>query len=63
MVKSDHIRRFPANDFLQVGSTFQTSRINNKGQIGIFEVCYVGYFGTPWMTLNEELQGQMSASF
>ena len=27
-------------------------RLNNKGYIGTFEVRYVGYFGTPWMTLN-----------
>ena len=26
--------------------------INNKGDIGTFKVRYVGYFGTPWMTLN-----------
>ena len=31
------------------------------GDIDIFKVHYVGYFGTPWMTLNLELQGQMSA--
>ena len=28
-VKSDHIRRFPAHDFLHVGFTSETSRINN----------------------------------
>ena len=27
----DHITRLPANDFLQVGFTCQTSRTNNKG--------------------------------
>ena len=59
-VKSDHIR-FPANDFLLVGFTSQNSGTNNKGDIGTFKVCYVGHFGTPWMTLNEELQGQMFA--
>ena len=51
-VKSDHIRRFAAHDFLQVRFTLQTSRTNNKGDIGTFKVRYVGYFGTPWMTLN-----------
>ena len=59
--KYDHIRRFPAHDFLYVGFTCQTSRTNNKGDIGTFKVRYVVYFGTPWMILNEELQGQMSA--
>ena len=29
-IKSDHIRRFPAHDFLQVGFTLQTSKTNNK---------------------------------
>ena len=29
-VKSNHIRRFPANDILWVGFTLQTSGINNK---------------------------------
>ena len=51
-VKSYNIRRFPAKDFLQVGFTLQTSRTNNKGDIGTLKVCYMGYFGTPWMTLN-----------
>ena len=27
-------------------------RTNNKGDIGTFKVRYVGYFGSPWMTLN-----------
>ena len=49
-VKSDHIRRFAAYD-LQVGLALQISR-TNKGDIGTFKVCYMGYFGTPWMTLN-----------
>ena len=31
------------------------------GDIGTFKVRYMGYFGTPWRTLTEELQGQMSA--
>ena len=35
-VKSDHTKRFPAHDFLQVGLSFQTSRINNKGDISTF---------------------------
>ena len=30
------------------------------GDIGTFKVYYVGYIGTPWMTLNLELQGLMS---
>ena len=60
-VKSDYIKRFPAHDFLQVGFTCQTSRTNNKGDIGTFKVCSMGYFGIPWMTLIEELQGEMSA--
>ena len=60
-VKSDHIKRFAAHDFLWVGFTLQTSRTNNKGDITTFKVHYVGYFGTLWMTLNYELQGQMSA--
>ena len=60
-VKSDHIRKFATHDFLHVGLTLQTSTTNNKGDIGIFKVRYVGYLGTPWMTLNKELQGQMSA--
>ena len=51
-VKSVNIRRFPAYDILQVGFTMQISRTNNKGDVGTFKVCYVGYFGTPLMTLN-----------
>ena len=51
-MKSDHTRIFPAHDFLQVGFTLKTSRTNNKGDIGTFKVCYVGYFGSPWITLN-----------
>ena len=46
-VKSDHIRRFPAHDILQVGFTFQTSRINNKRVISTFK------FGCPRLTLKE----------
>ena len=30
------------------------------GDIGTFKVRYVGYFGTPWMTLNYEPQCQMA---
>ena len=58
MVKSDHIRRLQA----QVGFTCQTSRTNNKGDIGTFKVHFMGYFGTLWMTLNKELESQMSES-
>ena len=29
-VKSDHIKRFPAHDFLSGGFTLQTSRTNNN---------------------------------
>ena len=36
--------------------------MTNKGDIGTFKDRYMGYFGIPWMTLNEERQGQMSAS-
>ena len=54
------IRRFPAHDFLWLASHCQTSRTNNKGDTGTFKVHHMGYFGTPWMTLNEELQGRMS---
>ena len=39
----------------------QTCKTNNKGDIGTFKVLLVGYFGTSWMSLNEELQVQMSA--
>ena len=27
-------------------------KFDNKGDIGTFNVCYRGYFSTPWMTLN-----------
>ena len=46
-VKSDNIRRFPANDILQVGFTLQTSRTNNKRVISTFK------FGYPRLTLKE----------
>ena len=48
-VKSNNIRRFPAHDFLQVGVTLQTSRINNKWVISNFR------FGYPRLTLKEGL--------
>ena len=51
-VKSDHTITFRAHDFLLVGFTLQISRTNNKQDIDNFKVRYVGYFGTPWMTLN-----------
>ena len=31
------------------------------GDTRTFKVCYMGYFGIPWIALNEELQSQMSA--
>ena len=31
------------------------------GDVGTFKVRYMGYFGIPWMTQNEKLQGQMCA--
>ena len=46
-IKSDHIRRFLAHDFLQVGFTFQTSRTNNKQVISTFNLSY------PRLTLKE----------
>ena len=46
-VKSEHIRRFPAHDILQVGLALQTSRINNKRVISTFN------FGCPRLTLKE----------
>ena len=46
-VKSDHIRRFPAHDFLQGGFILQTSKTNNKQVISTFK------FGYPCMTLKE----------
>ena len=51
-MKSDHIKRFAAHDFLKVVFTLQTSRTNNKGDVSTFKGRYVGYFDTPWMTLN-----------
>ena len=46
-MKSDHTKRFPAHDFLQVGFPFQTSRTNNKRVISTFK------FGYPHLTLKE----------
>ena len=46
-VKSEHIRRFPAHDFLYVGSPSQNSRANNKPVISTFK------FGYPRLTLKE----------
>ena len=48
-VKSD-IRRFPAQNILQVGFTLQTSTINNKLVINPFKV------GCPPLTLKEGLK-------
>ena len=47
MVKCDHIKRFPAHDFLYVGLPSQTSRTNNKRVISTFK------FGDPRLTLKE----------
>ena len=46
-VKSDHARRFPANDFLYVGLPSQTTGINNKRVISTFK------FGYPRLTSKE----------
>ena len=46
-VKSNHIKRFPAHEFLLVGVTLQTSRINNKQ---VISPCKFGY---PRLTLKE----------
>ena len=46
-VKSDHIKRFPAHDFLLAGITLQTCRTNNKRVISTFK------FGYPCVTLKE----------
>ena len=47
MVKSDHINRFPAHDFLYVCLPSQTSGTNNKRVITTFK------FGYPCLTLKE----------
>ena len=46
-VKSDHINRFPAHDFLYVCLPSQTSGTNNKRVISTFK------FGYPCLTLKE----------
>ena len=46
-LKSDHTRRFPANDFLHVGLPSQSSRTNNKRVMSIF------MFGYPHLTFKE----------
>ena len=46
-VKCNHTKRFPAHDFLEVGSPFQTSTTNNKRVISTFK------FGYPRLTLME----------
>ena len=40
MVKSDHIRKSQANDFLLFGFKLQTSRSNTKQVIGTFKFVY-----------------------
>ena len=45
-MKSDHIKRFLAHDFLYVGVTLQTSRNMNKQDINT-------NFGNPHLTLKE----------
>ena len=46
-VKSDHIKRFLAHDFLWVGFTLQTSETNNKRVMSTFK------FGYSRLTLKE----------
>ena len=46
-MKSDHIKRFLAHDFLQSGVTLQTSRNTNKRAESGFK------FGYPHLTLKE----------
>ena len=46
-VKSEHIRRFPAHDFQQVGLTLQNSKTNNKRVISTVN------FGYPRLALKE----------
>ena len=45
--QSDHIKRFPAHDFLEVGFTYQTSMAKNKQFVGTFKFC------PPRLTLKE----------
>ena len=49
-VKSEHNRRFEAHNFLYVGFTLQTSRIDNKGVITTFK------YGCPCLTLKKGLK-------
>ena len=49
-VRSVHINKFPAHDFLNVHLTLQTSRTNNKQVISSFK------FSCPCLTLKEELK-------
>ena len=53
-VKSEHIRRFPAHDFLEVGFTLQTSRTNNKQVISTFK------FGYPRLTLRRDPRSNLT---
>ena len=46
-VKSNHIKRFPAHNFLNVGFTLQTSMTNNRHVISTFKL------GCPHLTLKE----------
>ena len=46
-MKSDHIRRFVAHDFVLVGLTLKTSRASIKRAISTFK------FGYPCLTLKE----------
>ena len=46
-VKSDHTKRFPGHDFLEVCLRLQTSRTNDKRVISTFK------FGYPCLTLKE----------
>ena len=55
-VKSDHIRRFPAHDFLYVGFTLQASRTNSKRVISTFK------FGYPRLTLNGGPRSNLTTS-
>ena len=49
-VKSEHIRRFLPHDFLEIGFTWQTSKIKNQQHISTFK------FGYPRLTLKEGLK-------
>ena len=52
-MKSDHIKRFLAHDFLQVSVTLQTSWSTNKRDISTVN------FGYPHLTLKEGHKGQI----